>query len=190
MNRDKGGHGRDFPEKWGGKGAIGKRRTQSRLDDGDRARHRIRCVDVTRDYPVPAAPQRTLLVIDDNKSVRDTLAYLLGEQGFGAVVAESGAQALELIAERPVDGALIDVYMPGMNGLATCRELRARAAAVGRSLPVWMMTGARTPQLAQASLEAGAVGLLGKPFSVDDLLRQLSGAPSGSGGTPPAPPLS
>ncbi len=125
-------------------------------------------------------------MIDDNKSVRDTLAYLLGEQGFGAVLAESGSQALELMGKGPIDGALIDVYMPGMNGLAACRELRARAAAAGRPLPVWMMTGARTPQLAQAALEAGAVGLLGKPFSVDDLLRQLSGEAPAAGGSGPA----
>ncbi len=147
-------------------------------------------MDVNSNFPVPAGPKRTLLVIDDNKSVRDTLAYLLGEQGFGAVLAESGPQALEMIGQSPVDGALIDVYMPGMNGLAACRELRARAEAVGRPLPVWMMTGASTPQLAQASLEAGAVGLLGKPFSVEELLRQLRGEARPEAGAAPAEPLS
>jgi CheY-like chemotaxis protein len=142
-------------------------------------------VEANSDYTAPVAPKQTVLVIDDNKSVRDTLEYLLGEQGFGAVLAESGPQALELMGKAPVDAALIDVYMPGMNGLATCRELRARAAAAGRPLPVWMMTGARTPQLAQASVDAGAMGLLGKPFSVEELLRQLTaGAPHGGGGGP------
>lgn len=151
-------------------------------------------MEPNRDFPAPAAPKRTLLVIDDNKSVRDTLAFLLGERGFGAVLAESGSQALELAGQSPIDGALIDIYMPGMNGLATCRELRARAAAAGRQLPVWMMTGARTTQLAEAAREAGALGLLGKPFNLEDVLRQMGGeARAEGGGGPgalPAAPLS
>lgn len=157
-------------------------------------RHQVGCVEATSDYPAPVAPKRTLLVIDDNKSVRETLAYLLDEQGVGAVLAENGPQALELMGKAPVDGALIDVYMPGMNGLATCRELRARATAAGRTFPVWMMTGARTPQLTKASLDAGAVGLLGKPFGLEELLGQLKGEGTTAGGgsptgaAPPQPP--
>jgi CheY-like chemotaxis protein len=118
---------------------------------------------------------RTLLVIDDNKSVRDSLRFLLERRGYRAVTAESGGQGLALAREQVIDGALIDVNMPVMNGIATCQALKALAAELGRPVAIWMITGARTPHLTRASLEAGALALLGKPFDLAELFRGFEG---------------
>ncbi len=121
--------------------------------------------------PKSSSATRTLLVIDDNKSVRDSLRFLLQRRGYNVLLAESGAQGLALAGEGEVDGALIDLNMPGMHGLEACRLLREQAAARGRSIAVWMITGARTQELTAKSLEAGAHALLGKPFTSDNLFQ-------------------
>jgi DNA-binding response OmpR family regulator len=133
---------------------------------------------------------RTLLIIDDNKSVRDSLRLFLERRGYTVLVASSGIEALMLAAAHAIDAAIIDVNMPGMNGLAVCRTLRTRASEAGWNLPVWMMTGARTPELERAALESGALMVLTKPFDYADLFRrfdeQLGGPPTPP---PPEPPF-
>lgn len=129
---------------------------------------------------------RTLLVIDDNKSVRDALLFLLERRGYRTLGAESGPEGIALARSEAVDGVLLDVNMPGMSGLAVCRALQALAAETGRALPVWMMTGARTPELTRTALEAGALVLLSKPFDFADLFRRFDEALGPV--APPAPP--
>src|SRR5688500_13235799 len=113
---------------------------------------------------------RTLLIIDDNQSVRESLQFLLERRGYAIGVAESGPEGITLAGLQVFDGALVDVSMPGMNGLEVCRALQAQAAEAGRNLPVWMMTGARTLELAKAAVEAGALALLPKPFDLAELI--------------------
>lgn len=130
------------------------------------------------------APTRTLLVIDDNLSVRESLRFLFMRRGYTVLLAESGAQGLALAAQNPVDGVIIDVNMPGMNGLAVCRTLRAQATERGRPMSLWMMTGARTAELARTAAEAGALALFAKPFNFEELFRQFDEVL----GAPPPPP--
>jgi CheY-like chemotaxis protein len=119
---------------------------------------------------------RTLLVIDDNKSVRDSLRFLLMRRGYAVLVAENGHEGVGLAAQGQVHGALVDVNMPGMNGVDVCRALKEQAAANRREISVWMMTGARTPELTRLATEAGALALLGKPFDFPDLFRRFDEA--------------
>lgn len=119
---------------------------------------------------------RTLLIIDDNKSVRDALRFLLERRGYQVLTAESGPEGIALAEQHAVDGVMVDVNMPGMNGIMACRALKAQAEAKGRTLPIWMMTGARTPELAKTAAEAGALVLLPKPFDFADLFRRLDEA--------------
>lgn len=116
---------------------------------------------------------RTLLVIDDNKSVRESLRFLLMRRGYAVQVAENGRDGIAIAAENRIDGALVDVNMPGMNGVEVCRVLREQAATRGQSIAVWMMTGARTQELGKQALEAGALALLGKPFDFGELFRRF-----------------
>ena len=116
---------------------------------------------------------RTLLIVDDNESVREALRFLFERRGYVTAVAASGPEAIEAASAQVFDGAIIDMNMPGMNGIAVCRSLHARAAESGRKLSIWMMTGARTAELSKAAAEAGALALLAKPFDFQDLFRRF-----------------
>jgi CheY-like chemotaxis protein len=107
-------------------------------------------------------------------------------RGYAVFVAEGGAEGVAIAAQEQVQGALVDVNMPGMNGIDACRALKEQATVQGRSIAVWMMTGARTPELAKLSTEVGALALLGKPFDFPDLFRRFDEAL----GPQEAPPLS
>lgn len=116
---------------------------------------------------------QTILVIDDDPSVREVMRLLLEHRGYEVLLAENGPAGLARAAERAVDGALIDVHMAGMNGIEVCRALREKAALAGRRLPVWIMTGARTAQIIKAAAEAGALVVLSKPFRHDELYQRI-----------------
>jgi CheY-like chemotaxis protein len=116
---------------------------------------------------------RTLLIIDDNKSVRESLRFLIMRRGYTVFVAENGLEGIALAAQVRADGALVDVNMPGMNGIEVCRALREQAAASGRQIAVWIMTGARTPQVTKQAADAGALTVFGKPFDFADLFRRF-----------------
>lgn len=115
----------------------------------------------------------TLLVIDDQQGVLDTLVHLLPTYGFAVVGAKSGEAGLALCETRPIDGALVDIHMPGLNGIHVCRELRERAQRQGRDLPVWMMTGSCTSEIRRLAAEAGALTVFDKPFEFPELVREL-----------------
>lgn len=128
---------------------------------------------------------RTMLVVDDEKAVRDSLRFLLERRGYKVVVARDGIEAITLAAQLPIDGALVDVHMPVMNGVEICRALHSQAAQAGRSIAVWMMSGARTAAVAKAAEAAGALALFGKPFDYTALLKRFEehfSAPSGVAG--------
>lgn len=129
---------------------------------------------------------RTVLVIDDNNSVRDSLRFLFERRGYKVTVAANGIEGIALAAKESFDCAMVDVNMPGLNGIEVCRRLREQAAAAGRSLAVWMMTGARTPELSKRAVEAGAVTLLGKPFDLPELFRRIEEHLSASAPRPAA----
>lgn len=116
---------------------------------------------------------RTLLVVDDQHSVRLLLEFALGVAGYRVVSAASGWEAMERAAKVAIDGALIDVHMPGLDGFETSRRLQAAAHAAGRSLRVWFMTGTAGAAIARRAAELGALGVLLKPFDHPALTAQL-----------------
>src|SRR5580700_12106816 len=73
--------------------------------------------------------QPRLLVVDDDRDVRDSLRRALGYAGYAVATAANGADALSAIAHAPVDLIILDVLMPMLNGLDTCRALRGRGDA-------------------------------------------------------------
>lgn len=116
---------------------------------------------------------RTLLVIDDDAPVRESLALLLSRRGYDVLTADHGDAGIRVVRERSVDGVLLDYNMPGMNGVTVCRILTAFAAERGQPLPIWMMTGVRTSELAATAMGAGALMLLAKPFDFSRLYALL-----------------
>jgi signal transduction histidine kinase len=107
----------------------------------------------------PTTPQ--VLIIDDQPSARDTLKALLHPEGYRLTFAASGDEALACLAQFQPDTILLDVMMPGMDGLELCRRLKAEAR--WRHIPVILITALDSQEDIAAGLEAGADDFLSKP---------------------------
>ena len=101
-----------------------------------------------------------IAVIDDDDAVRDSLGALLEAEGYAVTSYASGPAFLESLAEAPPACALVDVRMPGMDGL----ELQRRLADAAPSLPVIIITGHGDIAMAVRAIKAGAVDFVEKPF--------------------------
>jgi two-component system, NarL family, response regulator LiaR len=118
-----------------------------------------------------------VMIVDDHAMVRSGLAAFLSVADDCVLVgeAESGAQALRLCAEVQPDVVLMDLIMPGMNGVATTRAVRERFPAV----QVIALTSFPEDRLIQEVLEAGALSYLLKNVSADELARAIRAARQG-----------
>lgn len=114
----------------------------------------------------PIAPLPTLLIADDHTSILATLEFILAG-AYRVLRAENGIQAVATARVSMVDGALIDLHMPGLSGIETCRQLRALARERGRSWPIWIMSAALSTEARRAAVDAGACGFFEKPFPID-----------------------
>jgi two-component system response regulator MprA len=116
-----------------------------------------------------AEPSPTVLVAEDDRSVRDSLARVLRFEGYDVQTANDGAEALEAVATRLPDVVVMDVMMPNVDGLTACRMMRDRHPA----LPILMLTARHEVADRVAGLDAGADDYLVKPFALDELLARL-----------------
>ncbi len=117
-----------------------------------------------------------VLVVDDHPLVRDVVRTMLEARGYVVATARDGVEALELVHQNIPAVAIIDVDMPGPNGVEVCRSLRDAARAQGSTLPVWLMTGVERPGLLDRAKVAGALGVLPKPFTLAQLTTRLEHA--------------
>jgi DNA-binding NtrC family response regulator len=104
-----------------------------------------------------------ILVVDDEESMRHYLAKTLAREGYEVVAARDGPEALAAAQRRAPDLALLDVRMPGMDGVALMRSLRASFP----DLPVVLMTGYGSVQHALTAMKQGATDYVTKPLRVD-----------------------
>ncbi len=118
--------------------------------------------------------ERTVLIVDDNALVRDVVGLMLQARGCAVFKADDGSAAHALLRDHAVDLALVDVEMPGIDGVETCRLLCAEAARADRPLRVWLMTGIVRPELQARAFAAGARGVLSKPFTSEELMRCMA----------------
>src|SRR5579875_324825 len=109
-----------------------------------------------------------LLVIDDDPQLLTALRRALAYEGYEVLTAESGEAGLRLARERPPDLVVLDVLLPGLDGLEVCRRLRA-----GGDVPILMLTARDEVSDRVAGLDAGADDYLVKPFAVDELLARV-----------------
>ncbi|OKO72635.1 response regulator FixJ [Bradyrhizobium sp. NAS96.2] len=116
--------------------------------------------------------RRTILVIDDDPAMRDSLAFLLDVNGFAVTSYETATDFLDHLAGGTVDCIVSDIRMPGMSGLELVRKLKADAVAC----PVILMTGHGDVALAVEAMKAGAVDFIEKPFEDEALLRAIGDA--------------
>ncbi|GAY10940.1 two-component response regulator [Pseudonocardia sp. N23] len=108
-------------------------------------------------------------MVDDDRAIRDSLERALGLEGYEIGVAVDGVEALTLLRRESFDALVLDVMMPGVDGLGVCRVLRAD----GDRTPVLMLTARVETSERVAGLDAGADDYLPKPFELDELLARL-----------------
>ena len=115
--------------------------------------------------------QKRILVVEDEDSIRDMVAFALGKAGMTAVHAADARAALAAIADAPPDLLLLDWMLPGMSGLELARRLRREAATA--EVPIIMLT-ARGEEMDRISgLEAGVDDYVVKPFSTRELVARI-----------------
>ena len=111
-----------------------------------------------------AAEGRPILVVEDDPSLRETIAAALEINGYPVQQAENGAQALELVEQEAPSLVLLDMVMPVLDG----REFAAQLRAGGFDTPILVMSASRDPE--RSAEEIGAEGAVAKPFGVQELL--------------------
>ncbi|GAB2520228.1 response regulator transcription factor [Nocardiopsis aegyptia] len=116
-----------------------------------------------------ATSTSTVLIADDDRAIRESLERALQLEGYTVRTAADGVQALAAVHSDPVDLLILDVMMPGVDGLGVARVLRAEKDRT----PILMLTArVETPDRV-AGLDAGADDYLAKPFELEELLARL-----------------
>src|SRR5687767_15793346 len=110
-----------------------------------------------------------ILVVDDEPAVRDSLERALRLEGYEISVAADGEEALAKLEKNGTDAVVLDVMMPGVDGLEVCRTMRAS----GDRTPALMLTARDAVSDRVAGLDAGADDYVVKPFALDELLARL-----------------
>ena len=117
---------------------------------------------------VMSAGARRILVVDDDPMVASTVQRVLRPEGYDIEVALGGAQALEQARAHPPDLVVLDLMMPGIDGLEVCRQLRT-----GGNLPILMLTARSGTADRVRGLDTGADDYLVKPFAYAELLARV-----------------
>lgn len=112
------------------------------------------------------AESNTVLVVDDDPDIRDSIEELLRSDGLDATGASNGEEALHLLTQRPIGVVLLDLMMPVMDGRQLVEEMRKREIAV----PVVLLSAGRDLRRVAAELDLPAVE---KPFDLDELLERV-----------------
>jgi DNA-binding response OmpR family regulator len=112
-----------------------------------------------------------ILVVEDEPDLLDLVVYNLRKEGFKPLRAETGEKALEIARAEKPDLVLLDLMMPGLDGLEVCRRLRANEATA--DIPIVMMTARVEESDAVVGLSVGADDYVKKPFGVKELLARV-----------------
>ena len=119
---------------------------------------------MTGDHP-------TVLIVEDEPSQREVLAYNLKAEGFEVIIADNGDDALLLVEEQEPDLILLDWMMPNLSGIEVCRRLKSRRET--RSIPILMLSARSEDVDKVRGLETGADDYLVKPYSVVELIARV-----------------
>ena len=110
-----------------------------------------------------------ILVVDDELEIRDLLGRFLTEQGYEAMLASNGEEAIELAEKENPRAILLDIKMPGIDGIEICKRLKAKEKT--RFIPVIMATALWDTY--SDAIEAGAEDFVTKPFNLTELLHRV-----------------
>jgi DNA-binding response OmpR family regulator len=115
---------------------------------------------------------RKVLVVEDERNIRDLVCLHLGLEGYECVPAGDGKEAMSLAAEKPFDLIILDVMLPGVDGVTITRAIRRQGP--NRDAPILMLTARREEADKVMGLDSGADDYLTKPFGVRELMARAS----------------
>lgn len=115
--------------------------------------------------------QRTVLVVEDDDALRETLAYNLRAEGYQVLLASNGVTALELARAQQVALVLLDIMLPRLDGLEVCRQLRARPETAQTAILMLTARGEETDKV--VGLELGADDYVTKPYTWNELRARI-----------------
>ena len=115
--------------------------------------------------------ERTLLVVEDDAALRDTMMYTLRREGYRVLVASDGVTALEVARQQPPSLVVLDLMLPRLDGLDVCRQLRSRPETA--HTPILMLTARGEESDVVVGLEMGADDYVIKPFSWNELRARI-----------------
>ena len=115
---------------------------------------------------------RTILVVDDEESILQSLDGILADEGFEVIAAQSGVKALEKIEEEMPDLVLLDIWMPDLDGIETLVKIKETHS----HLQVVMMSGHGTIETAVRATKLGAYDFIEKPLSLEKVLLCINNA--------------
>ena len=118
---------------------------------------------------------RRVLVVDDEKNIRTTLADILEGEGYEVCTAETGERAVKLCHRRHFDIVLMDVRMPGIDGFEAMRRITGERNNIG----VIMMSAYSMTELQRVALDQGAIAFLRKPLDLERVVKLISQARPG-----------
>ena len=124
---------------------------------------------VSPSNPTPVGNDGHILIVDDDAQIRLLAGKFLREHGYRVTTARDGREMRQTLASASVDLVILDIMLPGSNGLDLCKELRSRS-----SLPVIMLTARGTETDRIVGLEIGADDYLAKPFNPRELLARIN----------------
>lgn len=113
-----------------------------------------------------------VLLVDDEEEFLETLVKRMKKRNVNATGVKSGEEALELLDQHPVDVVVLDVRMPGMDGIEALKEIKRRHPLI----EVIMLTGHASVEVAVQGMELGAFDYLMKPIDIDELLYKVEDA--------------
>ncbi|MCC6935549.1 MAG: response regulator transcription factor [Thermomicrobiales bacterium] len=116
-----------------------------------------------------ASEQADILIVEDDRAIASAVRRGLAFEGYKVTVAESGGQALNLARDNMPDLVVLDIMIPGIDGLEVCRRLRA----AGEEVPILMLTARDEVADRVAGLDAGADDYLVKPFAFEELVARI-----------------
>ena len=109
-----------------------------------------------------------VLVVEDEESFSEAIAFMLGKEGFAVTIAETGTSALEIFEKQGADLILLDLMLPGMSGTEVCRTIRQKS-----NVPIIMVTAKADEVDKIVGLEIGADDYVTKPFSSRELVARI-----------------
>ena len=115
---------------------------------------------------------KTILAVDDSRTMRDMVSHTLKTAGFNVVTAEDGNEAVQFLSTNPVDLIITDLNMPNLDGFGVIEHVRA--STQHKFLPILMLTTESDPQKKERGKAMGATGWIVKPFNPEKLVQVVN----------------